>query len=62
MKNTDINPIKVYYDPPPIPGWRKVAYHAYHDDYTELGCGHGATEKEAILDLEELLVLHDMEA
>ena len=47
------------YDPPPIP-WRGADWSATYDEY-DLGdpIGTGATEAEAIADLEMEQVLHD---
>lgn len=46
--------LHVTYDPPPIPGWRAVAYHAHLDGYDEGDpYGHGPTPRAAVRDLAE---------
>ena len=40
--------IRTKYDPPPIPDWRLLAWHAWVDGQEELGTWNGATEQEAI--------------
>lgn len=46
--------LHVTYDPPPIPGWQSIAWHASLDGYDEGDpYGHGPTPRAAVRDLAE---------
>ena len=46
--------VRVSHDPPPGPGWEKMAWQAVFDDSEGKPVGYGATPAEALDDLREI--------